>query len=219
VSHDLRAPLRAVQGYSDLLATDTTPPLDGQAHLFVENIRASARRMGALIDDMLALSKVSRQDMCARAVKLGPMARDIVAKLQAASPGRQVSVDIDDDLIARGDAGLLRLALENLLSNAWKFTGQRDDARILLRRQPAPEGRIAFTVEDNGAGFDMAYAHQLFQPFRRLHREAEFPGTGVGLAIVWRVLERHGGAIEAHATKGQGACFRIVLPAAAGAAG
>jgi len=213
VSHDLRAPLRAVQGYSDLLATDVTPPLEGQARCFVENIQASAQRMSQLIDDMLALSKVTRIEMCWWAVDLEAMARDIVGRLQATTPERQVAVHLDDRLVAHGDPGLLRLALENLLSNAWKFTGKRDDARIAFRAEHDPQERTTtFTVEDNGAGFDMAYAHQLFEPFRRLHREADFPGTGVGLAIVRRVVERHGGRIEAQATKGEGACFRITLP-------
>lgn len=214
VSHDLRAPLRAVQGYSDLLATEADPPFEGQQLLFLENIRTSARRMNTLIDDMLILSKVTRQEMWPLPVKLGLIARDVLNRLQATSPDRQVTVDVDDDLIVHGDAGLLRLAVENLLSNAWKFTGKRDDAHIAFRGEPDPAGGTVFTVQDNGAGFDMAYAGQLFEPFRRLHRESEFPGTGVGLAIVRRVAERHGGRVEVDAAKGQGARFRITLPGA-----
>ncbi|MET0348174.1 MAG: histidine kinase dimerization/phospho-acceptor domain-containing protein, partial [Rhizobacter sp.] len=184
VSHDLRAPLRAVAGYSDLLLRETAPPLADAARGFAENIQRSARRMDTLIEDMLSLSKVSRADLQPRPVQIGKLASDIVAGLQAAQPDRRVEVDIDTSLTATGDAGLLRIALENLLSNAWKFTGRSENARVRFHAERDDAGRQVFAVSDNGAGFDMKYASQLFEPFRRLHREAEFPGTGVGLAIV-----------------------------------
>lgn len=214
VSHDLRAPLRAVQGYADLLATETQPPLDGSARTYLQYVRNSAQRMNTLIEDMLTLSKVTRWDVSKRPVPLGTMALDILATLQAAAPERRVQLDVDASLKAYGDAGLLRLALENLLSNAWKFTGKRGDARIALRRERLDDGRTAFVLSDNGAGFDMNYAQQLFEPFRRLHREAEFPGTGVGLAIVRRVMQKHGGEIWVQAAKDQGATFFFILPPA-----
>jgi signal transduction histidine kinase/DNA-binding NarL/FixJ family response regulator len=217
VSHDLRAPLRAVQGYSDLLADELAAPLQGQALTYLGHVRTSAQRMNTLIEDMLTLSKVTRAEVHRRAVPIGAMARDIVATLQATAPERRVRVDIDDTLSADGDAGLLRLALENLLSNAWKFTGKKDGARIVLSADRQPHGRTVFHLSDNGAGFDMAYAQQLFEPFRRLHRESEFPGTGVGLAIVRRVVHKHGGDIWVHAAKGEGATFSFVLPPASSA--
>jgi signal transduction histidine kinase len=211
VSHDLRAPLRAVQGYSDMLATDVTPPLDGQAALFLQNIRSSALRMNTLIEDMLTLSKVTRAEMRPRPVHLGALVRDILNTLQATAPDRQVHTEVDTQLMAQGDAGLLRLALENLLSNAWKFTGKRDDARITFVAETDPKGRTVFCLRDNGAGFDMGHAQQLFEPFRRMHRDTDFPGTGVGLAIVRRVIQKHGGEIWAEAAKGKGAAFYFTL--------
>lgn len=212
VSHDLRAPLRAIQGYGEMLATEVTPPLTGAAARYLDNVRSSAQRMNTLIDDMLSLSKVTRADVRVRPVHLGMIARDVVSTLQAAAPHREVDVRIDTAVMAQGDAGLLRLALENLLSNAWKFTARTSRARIEFHAEVDAQGRTAYVVRDNGAGFDMAHARQLFEPFRRLHPESEFPGTGVGLAIVRRVVQKHGGEISVEATKGQGACFRFTLP-------
>lgn len=211
VSHDLRAPLRAIQGYGELMSTKVGALLDDQSRTFLHNIRISAERMNTLIDDMLTLSKVTRAEVRKRAVPIGALVRDIVNHLQAAHPDRRVRVDIDLSLMAEGDGALLRLALENLLANAWKFTGKREDAHVefFATREL---GRTVFCVRDNGAGFDMAYVHQLFEPFRRLHREVEFPGTGVGLAIVHRVMQKHGGEVWAQATKGQGASFFFTLP-------
>jgi signal transduction histidine kinase len=210
VSHDLRAPLRAVQGYSDLLAEKVE--LEGEPLTFLQNIRHSAQRMNTLIEDMLTLSKVTRANISPRPVHIGAMARDILNTLQSLAPDRQVRTHVDTSLMARGDPGLLRLALENLLSNAWKFTGKVDDAQIDFGMEVDDTGRTVFRVRDNGAGFDMAYVNQLFEPFRRLHRESDFPGTGVGLAIVQRVLRKHGGDIWVTAARGQGASFYFVLP-------
>jgi signal transduction histidine kinase/FixJ family two-component response regulator len=214
VSHDLRAPLRAVQGYSDLLLDSVQPPLQGQALTFLQAVRSSAQRMNTLIDDMLTLSRVTRAELHRHRVPIGLMAREILRGLQAASPERQVRVVVDDAAQAYGDMGLLRLALDNLLSNAWKFTGKREhDACIEFSVEPAGDTMLRCCVRDNGAGFDMHYAQHLFEPFRRLHRESEFPGTGVGLAIVRRVIHKHGGEIHAEAAKGEGASFIFTLPA------
>ena len=211
VSHDLRAPLRAVQGYSDMLLKDAAPALQGQALLFAQSIQSSAQRMGTLIEDMLSLSKVTRTEVRTRPVHIGAMARDILNTLQATAPQRQVHLGVDQTLMAEGDSGLLRLALENLLSNAWKFTGKKEEARITFSAEPQHDGRLVYCVADNGAGFDMAYVQQLFEPFRRLHRESEFPGTGVGLAIVRRVIQKHGGEIWVQAARDKGASFHFTL--------
>ena len=214
VSHDLRAPLRAMQGYSDLLA-QVSPPLEGEAATFVQHIRHSARRMNTLIDDMLSLSKLTRAEVRRRPVSIGTMVRDILTGLRDTAPTRQVRTAIDESLVTEADAGLLRLALENLLANAWKYTGKRDDAFIEFFAEPQSDGRLAYCVRDNGAGFDMAYAQRLFEPFRRMHSEADFPGTGVGLAIVQRVVRKHGGELWAQAAKNRGATFRFTLQSAA----
>jgi signal transduction histidine kinase/DNA-binding NarL/FixJ family response regulator len=211
VSHDLRAPLRAIQGYGELMSTKIGPTLDDQSRTFLHNIRISADRMNTLIDDMLTLSKVTRAEVKKRAVPIGALVRDIVNHLEAAHPERHVRVDIDLSLMTDADGALLRLALENLLANAWKFTSKREDAHIEFFAE-RELGRTVFCVRDNGAGFDMAYADQLFEPFRRLHREVDFPGTGVGLAIVHRVLQKHGGEIWVEAAKDQGATFYFTLP-------
>jgi len=213
VSHDLRAPLRAVQGYSEMLLADTVPPLQGQPLLFAQNILAAAQRMNTLIEDLLGLSKVTRAQVRVQSVHIGAMARDILHTLQTAWPQRSVRVDVDASLVADGDASLLRLALENLLSNAWKFTSKRNDATVSFGAEAQKDGRLVYCVRDNGAGFDMAYVQQLFEPFRRLHRESEFPGTGVGLAIVRRVIQKHGGEIWVAAEKDKGASFFFTLRA------
>ncbi len=214
VSHDLRAPLRAIRGYGDLLASQAGAALQGQAGVFLDNIRHSAQRMETLIEDMLSLATLTRAEVQKRPVALGSMARHVLKDLQLAAPDRQVRVEVDTSLMAHGDAGLLRLALENLLSNAWKFSGRRDDACVEFFAEAQPDGRLAYCVRDNGAGFDMAQAGPMFEPFRRLHREAEFPGTGIGLAIVQRVVQKHGGEIWAQSRPGEGACFYFVLPPA-----
>ncbi|MEF7612379.1 ATP-binding protein [Aquincola sp. MAHUQ-54] len=213
VSHDLRAPLRAVQGYSDLLLTDSRVELQGQTLTFVRNIHRSAQKMHTLIEDMLSLSKIKRAEVRMRPVALDTLAREIIDTLQAGEPDRSVQVDIEPGLMAQGDPGLLRIALQNLLANAWKFTGKRADAAIgVSSAPPDADGRPVYCVSDNGAGFDMAHAQQLFEPFRRLHREADFPGTGVGLAIVHRVIHKHGGHIWVDAARHAGARFYFMLP-------
>lgn len=208
VSHDLRAPLNGIIGLSQILAQFIQPPLQDQARSFAEQIHRAGLRMNTLIDDLLKLSRVSRQDLHRASVDLSAMATEVVAALQAASPDRSVTVQIAQGLHADGDAGLLRIALENLLGNAWKYTGRCADPRIEFAEVRATGG---YLVRDNGAGFDMARAEHLFEPFKRLHGEAEFEGTGIGLSIVQRIVQRHGGSIQAEASVGRGACFHFTL--------
>jgi light-regulated signal transduction histidine kinase (bacteriophytochrome) len=166
--------------------------------------------MGQLIDDLLTLSRATRADLTRRPVDLSALARDVAADLRAASPDRSVTVDIAAGLSAEGDARLLRLVLQNLMANAWKFTGKTAGARITVGQQHR-DGEPVFFVSDNGAGFDMRYASKLFTAFQRLHSTAEFEGTGIGLATVQRVIHRHGGWIFAEGEPGKGATFRFVV--------
>lgn len=210
VSHDLRTPLRGIDGFSQALVEDAGPALPPEARRHIERIRSATQRMGHLIDDLLALSKVSRADMKPERIDLSDLAAQIVADVRRQSPSREVTVTIAPDLSATGDPWLLRVALENLLDNAWKFTGHRDRATIDVGR--VHDGATpAFYVRDNGAGFDPAYAGKLFGPFQRLHAASEFPGTGVGLATVQRIVRRHGGRVWAEAKPEQGACFYFTL--------
>ena len=213
VSHDLRAPLRAINGYSQLLAE---PPhseqLDAEGRNFLQHIHTSAHRMGRIIEDLLSLSQVGREALLPRMVDLAPMAHEVMARLQATAPHRHVEIELPHTLPVHGDIGLLHLVLENLLSNAWKYTSKRDRAHIRLKPYVSERGEHGFVVRDDGAGFDMAYAQRLFEPFRRMHSEADFSGTGVGLAIVRRAVHRHGGRIWAESAPGEGANFFVVLP-------
>ncbi|MET0335997.1 MAG: ATP-binding protein, partial [Rhizobacter sp.] len=213
VSHDLRAPRRALQGYGDLLA-HSSPPLSGESATFVQHIRSSARRMNQLIEDMLSLSKITRAEVNKRPMSIGKVVKEILTHLQENAPQRQVRVEVDETLVADGDPALLRLALDNLLSNAWKYTGKREDALIQFYAEKQPDGQLLYSIRDNGAGFDMTHAQRLFEPFRRMHSESEFPGTGVGLAIVHRVIRKHGGELSAQAARNQGATFSFTLPPA-----
>jgi PAS domain S-box-containing protein len=192
VSHDLRSPLRALDGFSLALLEDYGDVLDDTAMDYLARVRAGAQRMGALIDDMLVLSRASRGEMTRRDVDLAALARDVVADLRRADPGREVEFTLPETLAVNGDPGLMRTLLENLLGNAWKFTSRKPAAHIELgvdRRG----GAVACFVRDDGVGFDPAYVDKLFTPFQRLHTTKEFPGTGIGLATVQRILRRHGG--------------------------
>ncbi|HEX3847326.1 MAG TPA: response regulator [Steroidobacteraceae bacterium] len=211
VSHDLRAPLRAIDGFSQALVEDYGDQLDATAQGHLQRIRSNAQRMGALIDDMLLLARISRAQVNREAVDLSAMASAVVEELQLGTPDRQVIVDIEPGLIVQADRGLVRVLLDNLLGNAWKFTARAAGARIELRAQPGDPHPV-FTVKDNGAGFDMAHAGNLFQPFQRLHSNSEFPGTGIGLATVRRVIDHHGGGIWAEGAVGQGAVISFTLP-------
>jgi two-component system NtrC family sensor kinase len=204
VSHDLRAPLRSIDGFSRALLEDYGALLDekGQEHL--NRVCAAAQRMGELIDDLLNLSRIGRAEMRRERVDLSRMAREVVAELRGSDTQRKIVVSIEDGVLADGDARLLRIVLENLLGNAWKFTKRLDNAQIELgtTREGA---KTTYFIQDNGAGFDMQYAGKLFAPFQRLHAVNDFPGTGIGLATVRRVIERHGGRISAEGAVGKGA--------------
>jgi PAS domain S-box-containing protein len=206
VSHDLRAPLRAVDGFSQALLEDYGDRLDDMGRDFLNRVRNGAQHMATLIDDMLQLSRVSRRDLQRETVDITQLALGIVDTLRAHEPERHVEVRIDEGMTARGDPGLLRIALENLIGNAWKYTAKAAAADIHVGRQSGPEGDVMF-VRDNGVGFDMKYAGKLFGAFQRLHHADEFPGTGIGLATVKRILVRHGGRIWAESTPGKGATF------------
>ncbi|MFP2910652.1 sensor histidine kinase [Pyxidicoccus sp. 3LFB2] len=210
VSHDLRAPLRAVDGFSQALAEDEGDRISQEGHEHLRRLRAAATRMGQLIDDLLRLSRLSRAELTREPVDLSAMAREVGDVLQRAEPARDATFDITPGLTTRGDARLLRVVLENLLGNAWKFTSQRSGARIEFFAE-SRDGRPHYCVRDNGVGFDMTYAGKLFSPFQRLHRPTEFPGTGIGLATVQRIIHRHGGDITAESVPDGGATFRFTL--------
>lgn len=211
VSHDLRAPLRAIDGFSQALLEDYEARLDAEGRDFLLRVRAASQRMAQLIDDLLKLSRLSRGELHCERVDLSDLAREIVVDLRQQQPERQVDVTIAPQLIVYGDARLLRIALENLLGNAWKFTGKTAAARIELGVMEQ-EGQPVYFIRDNGAGFEMAYADKLFGAFQRLHQNTEFEGTGIGLATVQRIIHRHGGRIWAEGVVGQGATFYFTLP-------
>ncbi|MDB5947033.1 MAG: multi-sensor signal transduction histidine kinase, partial [Ramlibacter sp.] len=208
VSHDLRAPLGAIGGFNRALSHRLESLDDARAHHFLARIQAGVERMEQLIDALLALAKVVRAPLRYGEVDLGALARETLESLLEADPGRSVRVTVQDNLLALGDVRLLRVALENLLGNAWKFTSQREDASIEVGRLP---DSMVFFVRDNGCGFDMAYADKLFGAFQRLHTEAEFPGTGIGLATVRRIIARHQGRVWGESQLGQGTTFYFVL--------
>jgi light-regulated signal transduction histidine kinase (bacteriophytochrome) len=210
VSHDLRAPLRGIGGFTKALLEDYADQLDGRATQYLTKVCDETQRMGRLIDGLLALSRVSRVELHPGPVDLAALAREIVERLARSRPEREVDVAIPDTLPVLGDAGLLTIALENLLNNAWKFTGRRTHARITMGRSAQAGGPACF-VHDNGAGFDMAYAEKLFGVFQRLHSQSEFEGTGIGLSIAQRIVHRHGGRIWADSSPGQGATFYFTL--------
>jgi PAS domain S-box-containing protein len=211
VSHDLRAPVRAIEGFADLLVTEAGARLDGKAGHLLLRLRAAASRMNALIDGLLTLSRASRVPLQFLPVDLTALAREIVAELAAQAPERRYEATIEDGLTCRGDPVLLRQAMENLIGNAWKYSSTRWCTRIEVGAIVDGNGQREFFVLDNGVGFDAAYADKLFQPFERLHSESEFPGAGVGLATVRRIIKRHGGYIRGEGRPGQGAAFHFTL--------
>jgi light-regulated signal transduction histidine kinase (bacteriophytochrome) len=210
VSHDLRAPLRRIRGFSQILVEDYGAALDAVGRRHLDHIVKGVEEMSALIDGLLEMGRVTRGPLQFDTVDLSALAANAVADLQKSDAVRAVTVDIAAGLTARGDRRLLTVVLVNLLGNAWKFTAKTGNARIVLGRHAAPVP--TFFVRDNGAGFDMKYAGQLFAPFQRLHDASDFEGTGVGLATVQRALARHGGRIWAEAALGQGATFFFTLP-------
>jgi signal transduction histidine kinase len=210
VSHDLRAPLRSIDGFSQVILEDYAGKLDAEGEDYLHRLRAASQRMGHLIDDMLKLSRVTRGSMRREKVNLSALAHTITDELRQYQPERLVEFVIAEGLSASGDAQLLEVVLENLLENAWKFTGKHDHARIEFGYAEA-NGKGAYFVRDNGVGFDMAYADKLFGAFQRLHSSAEFEGTGIGLATVQRIIHRHGGQVWGKGVVEQGATFYFTL--------
>lgn len=208
VSHDLRAPLRAINGYSKAIVEDYAGVLDSDGVAMLQRMRSASQRMAQLIDEMLMLSQLTRKPMHRRRVDLGAIAHEVADELCAADPGRSAEFAIDPGMVVVGDAELLRTVVRNLLENAWKFSSGQHNTHIEFSRRH--DG--TFVVKDNGAGFDMRYADKLFRPFERLHTQTEFPGSGVGLTTVQRVIRRHGGEAWAEGRVGEGAAFYFTLP-------
>ncbi len=210
VSHDLRTPLRAVDGFSQALLLTYADRIDAQGQHYLRRIRAGTQRMGQLIDDLLKLSRVTRSEMRRERVDLTALAETVVAELREHEPGRTVSFTAQPGMTAECDPPLIRVVLENLLGNAWKFTAN-NPATVISFNQNEIAGQPAFVVRDDGAGFDMAFAGKLFGAFQRLHSDREFKGTGIGLATVQRVVHRHGGTVWAEGSVGHGAAFSFTL--------
>lgn len=210
VSHDLRAPLRTISGFSQAIEEDCGAALGEVGRDHLRRVRTEAGRMGLLIDDLLRLSRLMRAEMRREEVDLAVLAREVVEDLRRGSPGRDVEVLIPPTLPARGDAALLRIVLQNLVDNAWKFTSRREKARIEVGGEQRG-GESVYYVRDNGDGFDPAYTHKLFGAFQRLHSTSEFPGVGIGLVTVQRIVQRHGGRVWAEGAPGKGATFSFVL--------
>jgi len=211
VSHDLRAPLRGIDGFSQALLDDYGEKLDDTAKSYLDRVRKAAQHMDRLIDDMLTLSRVTRSEFHYESVDLSNMVRAISEKLQQNNPDRTVDVIIRDGVFVNGDANLLQIALENLVDNAWKFT-MREARPQFEFGKTVKDGKTACFIRDNGVGFDMAYVDKLFDAFNRLHTTFEFPGTGIGLATVQRIINRHGGQVWAEAEVEKGAMFYFTLP-------
>jgi PAS domain S-box-containing protein len=210
VSHDLRAPLRSIDGFSHVLLEDYSEQLPDEGRDYLERVRSAAQRMAVLIDDLLNLSRVTRTPLQPKFINLSRMAEQIVQSLRENDPDRQVTFTAVPDLMVEGDPHLLHIVLQNLLSNAWKFTARQENAQIEFGQRSHVKERT-FYVRDNGVGFDMAYADKLFGVFQRLHSMSEFPGTGVGLATVQRIIAIHGGRIWAESAEGKGATFYFTL--------
>lgn len=218
VSHDLRAPLRSIDGFSQALLEDHADMLNAKGQDYLRRVRAGAQRMGELIDDLLQLSRVGRAELRRKRVDLSAVARFVAAELAKSEPERHVEVVIQDHLVTEADPSFLRIVLENMLGNAWKFTGKVAKAKIEFKAIDAG-GEVVYSVCDNGVGFDMDYVGRLFGPFQRLHAEKDFPGAGIGLATVQRIINRHGGRVWAEGAVGQGATFFFTLPSSRREAG
>lgn len=209
VAHDLRAPLRSIDGFSRILLRDNADQLDDAGREYLRLVRESAQRMGHLLEDMLNLARYSRAEIHFHPVDLAALAREVMERVRQEAPERKVDFIAPDSLTAKGDPGLLTAVLENLLANAWKYSRPREVAYIEFGWSPEQN---AYFVRDNGVGFDMAYVGKLFKVFQRLHSVAQFEGTGVGLAIVERIIERHGGRVWAESEVEQGSTFYFTLP-------
>lgn len=211
ISHDLRAPLRAIDGFSRIVLEDCAEKLDDNSRANLQRVCAATQRMGQLIDDLLQLSRLTRSEMRRATLDLSVLVKSVADELQKTEPNRQVKFEIQPGLTADADEILMRAVLQNLIENAWKFTGKQANAKIEFGRMIC-EGVPAFFVRDNGVGFDMTYAHKLFGAFQRLHAATEFPGTGIGLATVQRIIHRHGGRVWAESEPNKGATFYFTLP-------
>jgi signal transduction histidine kinase len=209
VSHDLRSPLAAIKGFAEILEDQHGHYLGPHSHDMLFRIITETRKMDATITSLLSLSRLDRTPLHRSDINLSCIASEIINRLRAAHPDRSVSVSIEPDLTANADPGLLQIALENLLSNAWKYTAKRPDARISFGKGPQPH---SFFISDNGVGIDMAQVHRLFLPFQRLHPASQFPGLGIGLATTRRILARHNGSISASSQPNEGATFTFTLP-------
>jgi signal transduction histidine kinase len=212
VSHDLRAPLRAIDGFSQALLEDCAAMLDEDGKSHLQRVRAAAQRMGELIDGLLALSRISRAELKRVPFDLSVLCEEVIGDLKREDPARAVDVRVEPGVLVYADRALLRIMIENLLGNAWKYTKRTDKPRIEFRTQQREEPRV-LAICDNGAGFNMEYASRLFTPFQRLHDAMDFPGTGVGLATVKRIVQRHGGRVWTESSVDQGACFYFSLSA------
>jgi light-regulated signal transduction histidine kinase (bacteriophytochrome) len=210
VSHDLRAPLRSIDGFSQALLKDYNDNLDETGKDFLRRVRAASQKMANLIDDLLKLSRIARSEMHRERVNLTMVARETAEELQKTQPARRVEFIIADGVTAYGDPHLLRVGMENLLGNSWKFTGKNPAARIEFGATHG-DGRAVYYIRDNGVGFDMAYADKLFGAFQRLHPNSEFEGTGIGLATVQRIIHRHNGRVWAEGKINEGATFYFSL--------
>jgi light-regulated signal transduction histidine kinase (bacteriophytochrome) len=212
VSHDLRAPLRAIAGFGAALKEGSADRLDTEARTYLDRMLDATKRMDELIDGMLALGRLAEAALQRAPVELTEVVHEVAREIRASEPARSVELVVEEGLSVVGDRVLLRAVMSNLLGNAWKFTSNRSDARVAVGRRGRENGASVFFVRDNGAGFDMKYAEKLFGLFQRLHGQEEFPGTGVGLATVERLISRHGGRIWAEARPNDGATFYFSIP-------
>jgi light-regulated signal transduction histidine kinase (bacteriophytochrome) len=212
ISHDLRAPLRSIEGFSQALVEDYEDSLDNTAKDYLGRVRANTQRMAALLEDLLKLSRTAQAGFKMEAINLSALAEEIAGRLSRAEPARRVEWDIQPDLFVHGDHALLQTALQQLLGNAWKFTAPKPAARIAFRALTSAQGRVeAYQVQDDGVGFDAKFARKLFGAFQRMHPPEEFPGNGIGLAIAQCIVHRHGGRIWAESAPGQGATISFTL--------
>jgi signal transduction histidine kinase len=210
VSHDLRAPLRRIDSFSRAILESQSDKLDESGRRYLDRVREASQQMSQLIDDVLYLSRVTRADLREQDVDLSTLAQLILTRLQESEPARKVEIKIRPGVVVTGDGQLLRIALENLCENAWKFTSKQAESRIEFGVTQA-SGEPTYFVRDNGAGFNMTYVDRLFGPFQRLHAHGDFPGSGIGLATVQRIIHRHGGRVWAEGLVGQGATFQFTL--------
>jgi light-regulated signal transduction histidine kinase (bacteriophytochrome) len=214
VSHDLRAPLRSLSGFSQLLQETQHASLDEKSLHYLKRINDASNRMSTLIEDLLSLSRISRSELAPRPVDLSQLALDVAATMRERYPQHSVTLEVEPNMTVLGDHRLLKIAMDNLLDNAWKYTQYTQDPQVFVGSQHSG-GSTEYFVRDNGVGFDMAYSSKLFGPFQRLHADPRYPGTGIGLVTVQRILARHGGRIWAQATPDQGATFYFTLESSA----